>query len=218
MDPIRVVLVDDHELFRKGVAAVLAAEDDIEVLTQYSGGEAALAGIAEAPPDVVLMDLRMPGTTGLQTTAVLHEQLPDLSVLVLTVSDQAQDLHDALGVGAHGYVLKGAAPEELVQAVRQVAQGWMVVSPAMAGKLMGDFPQEPANPGGVGQAADNLSTREWDVLRSLSDGMSNREIANTLVVSENTVKTHMRSILTKLHLKNRTQAAAYAREAGRSGE
>ena len=109
----------------------------------------------------------------------------------------------------------GNAPEELVQAVRQVHQGWVIVSPEMAGKLMGDFSEESTQSGPLSNGAtDSLSAREWDVLKLLADGSSNREIADGLIVAENTVKTHMRSILTKLHLKNRTQAAAYARSAG----
>lgn len=212
--PIKVALVDDHELVRRGVAAVLAAETDIEVVAQFSDAEAAVAHCVTDPPDVVLMDLRMPGTPGLQATAMLHDQAPDVTVLVLTVSEQAQDLQEALRFGAQGYVLKGAAPEELVQAVRQVHQGWVIVSPEMAGKLMADFTEEPAKSSpAANEATDSLSAREWDVLKLLADGSSNREIADGLVVAENTVKTHMRSILTKLHLKNRTQAAAYARSA-----
>ncbi len=213
--PIKVALVDDHELVRRGVAAVLAAETDIEIVAQFSDAEAAVRYCVEDPPHVVLMDLRMPGTPGLQATAMLHEQAPDVMVLVLTVSEQAQDLQEALRFGAQGYVLKGAAPEELVQAVRQVHQGWVIVSPEMAGKLMGDFSEESTQSGPLSNGAtDSLSAREWDVLKLLADGSSNREIADGLIVAENTVKTHMRSILTKLHLKNRTQAAAYARSAG----
>lgn len=211
-ESIKVVLVDDHELVRRGVAAVVSGEEDMDVVAQFSDAEAAVRYCVEDPPDVVLMDLRMPGTPGLQATAMLHEQAPDVNVLVLTVSEQAKDLQDALRFGAQGYVLKGAAPEELIHAVRQVHQGWAVVSPEMAGKLIGDFSDEPQQQGPAPRAAtDNLSAREWDVLRLLADGSSNREIADGLVVAENTVKTHMRSILTKLHLKNRTQAAAYAR-------
>lgn len=211
------MLVDDHALFRTGVASVMGAEADIEVVGQYSDADEAIHHCLADPPDVVLMDLRMPGTPGLQATAMLHEQTPDVNVLVLTVSEQAKDLHDALRFGAQGYVLKGATPEELVQAVRQVHQGWAVVSPAMAGKLLGDFSGEPADDGRPpkGDEVDDLSAREWDVLKLLADGLSNREIADTLVVAENTVKSHMRSILTKLHLKNRTQAAAYARRTAR---
>ncbi len=217
MGEIRVVLVDDHELVRRGVAAVLSTEDDIEVVAQFSDAQRAVDECPRLRPDVVLMDLRMPGTSGLQATAMLHERAPDITVLVLTVSEQAEDLQSALRFGAQGYVLKGATPEELVNAVRQVAQGWAVVSPAMAGKLLGDFPDGPGSDSsgeGTSIADDVLSAREWDVLTLLADGHSNREIADGLVVSENTVKTHMRNILTKLHLKNRTQAAAYARRVG----
>lgn len=212
---INVMLVDDHELVRTGVAAVVGSEVDMTVVAQYADAQEAVRHCVTDPPDVVLMDLRMPGTTGLQATAMLHEQAPDVNVLVLTVSEQAQDLQDALRFGAQGYVLKGATPEELVQAVRQVHQGWAVVSPAMAGKLMGDFPDDQVLPEDAPANAAQpsmLSAREWDVLKLLANGMSNREIADSLVISENTVKTHMRSILTKLHLKNRTQAAAYARQ------
>jgi two-component system NarL family response regulator len=185
---------------------VLTAEEDMEVVAQFSDAALAVAECVDRPPDVVLMDLRMLGTTGLQATAMLHEQAPDVNMLVLTVSEQAKDLQDALRFGAQGYVLKGASPEELVQAVRQVAQGWAVVSPAMAGKLLSDSSDGPSDDAdrSVGGVGDSVSAREWDVLRLLADGMSNREIADNLVVSENTVKTHMRSILTKLHLKNRT--------------
>lgn len=217
-DEIGVVLVDDHELVRKGVAAVISAEPDMTVLGQYADGGEAVDHIQELNPQVVLMDLRMPIMPGIQATALLRERAPDASVLVLTVSEQAQDLHEALRVGAQGYVLKGATPEELVNAVRQVAQGWVVVSPAMAQKLIGDFPDPSSAAPDHDPVGDALSAREWDVLRQLADGHSNREIADALVVSENTVKTHMRSILTKLHLKNRTQAAAYARQTERAQE
>lgn len=214
-DTIKVMLVDDHVLMRAGVASVIDAEGDMSVVGQYSDAEEAIQHCVDDPPNVVLMDLRMPGTPGLQATAILHEQAPDVNVLVLTVSEQAKDLHDALKFGAQGYILKGATPEELVQAVRQVHQGWAVVSPAMAGKLLGDFADEPIDDDRSSRAGgdriDDLSARELDVLKLLADGLSNREIADNLVVAENTVKTHMRSILTKLHLKNRTQAAAYAR-------
>jgi DNA-binding NarL/FixJ family response regulator len=210
---LRVVLVDDHELVRRGVAAVLAAEDDLEVAGQFGDGAEAVAACESLRPDVVVMDLRMPGTSGIEATAALRERLPGTGVLVLTVSEQASDLQEALRVGAQGYVLKGATPDELVRAVRQVALGWAVISPAMAGKLLADFPASTAADDG----ADDLSGREWDVLSLLADGLSNREIADRLVLSENTVKTHMRAILTKLHLKNRIQAAAYARRAQRTG-
>ena len=215
---IKVMLVDDHELVRMGVAAVIGAEQDMRVVAQYSDAEQAVRHCVDDPPDVVLMDLRMPGTPGLKATAMLHERAPDVNVLVLTVSEQAQDLQEALRFGAQGYVLKGATPDELVQAVRQVHQGWAVVSPSMAGKLMGDFddPSEADNAPNIAGRHDTLSAREWDVLRLLADGLSNREIADVLIVSENTVKTHMRSILTKLHLRNRTQAAAYARQISRT--
>jgi DNA-binding NarL/FixJ family response regulator len=213
---IKVVLVDDHELVRRGVAAVLAGEQDIEVKAHFADADTAVQQMPSLTPDVVLMDLRMPGTTGLQAIAALQQSAIPPKVLVLTVSEQAKDLQDALRMGALGYVLKGAAPEELIHAVHQVHQGWVVVSPAMARKLMGDFPQpDYGNPDAAGGHPDVLSTREWDVLRLLAEGSSNREIADALVVSENTVKTHMRSILTKLHLKNRTQAASYARQTGR---
>jgi DNA-binding NarL/FixJ family response regulator len=210
---LKVVLVDDHELVRRGVAAVLAAEGDLEVTGQFGDGAEAIDACERLRPDVVVMDLRMPGTSGIEATAALRERLPQTGVLVLTVSEQASDLQEALRVGAQGYVLKGATPDELVRAVRQVAQGWAVISPAMAGKLLGDFPSSD----GGGQGADDLSGREWDVLGLLAEGLSNREIADRLVLSENTVKTHMRAILTKLHLKNRIQAAAYARRVQRAG-
>ncbi|MBF8268158.1 MAG: two component transcriptional regulator, LuxR family [Dehalococcoidia bacterium] len=214
MKPIRVLLVDDHELVRRGVAAVLGEEEDIQVVAQASDGAEAIQWVDQVHPDVVLMDLRMPGTSGLQATAILNQRIPKANVLILTVSEEARDLQEALRFGALGYILKGAPPEALVHAVRQVSQGWVVISPRMAGKMMVDFPQErhPLAPA----REDSLSAREREVLHLLAQGLANKEIADTLVVSENTVKTHMRSILTKLHLKNRTQAAAYARLTGSS--
>ncbi len=215
---VRVVLVDHQELVRRGVSVVLSTEGTVEVVGEFASAEEALARIPDLQPDLVLMDLRMPDLPGLQATAVLREQCPAANVLILTASEDVNDLGEALRAGARGYVLKGASPDDLIQAVHQTAQGWMVVSPEMADKLTVAFPWEPVfRNGGNGMALEALSSREWDVLRLLSDGMSNRQIADRLVVSENTVKTHMRSILSKLHLKNRAQAAAYARQSERDG-
>ena len=213
MEQIRVLLVDDHELVRRGVAAVLEDEGDIQVVAQASDGAEGVQRVEEFHPNVVLMDLRMPGTGGLQATAIIKQRFPEANVLILTVSEQAADLQQALRVGALGYILKGAPPEALVHAVRQVAEGWVVISPSMAGKMMGDFPPEQPT---IPTREDSLSAREREVLHLLAQGLTNKEIADGLVVTENTVKTHMRSILTKLHLKNRSQAAVYARLTGSS--
>ncbi len=221
MSEIRVVIADDHELFRRGLADLLNEESDIEVIGEASNGQEATERAEELAPDVVFMDLNMPGQGGIEATAYLMQNHPDTKVLILTVSEEPADLFRALGVGALGYVLKTASPRDIIDALRQVHQGWVVISPAMAPRFLTDLSQpEGAKAGEQGEnQPPQLTIREEEILRLVARGLSNADIASTLVVSENTVKTHIKNILSKLHMKNRSEAAAYAARMGvlRSG-
>ena len=219
MSSISVLVVDDHDLFRRGLMEVLEEEDDITVIGEARNGQQAIEKVEELEPDVVFMDLNMPGQNGIEATAFLTQKWPDLKVLVLTVSEEAADLYRALSVGARGYVLKISDPQEIIDALRQVHQGWVVVSPAMAPRFLSDLGQatetstpQPPDPTLTGNT--QLTPREQEILRLVARGLSNTELADTLMVSENTVKTHVKNILGKLHMKNRREAAAYAARLG----
>ena len=214
MTTIRVLVVDDHDLFRRGLMEVLEEEDDITVIGEARNGQQAIDRAGELSPDVVFMDLNMPGQNGIEATAYLTQKWPDLKVLVLTVSEEAADLYRALSVGARGYVLKISDPQEIIDALRQVHQGWVVVSPAMAPRFLSELGQGPdigAAPqtvGGLPAGETQLTPREMEILRLVARGMSNIELADTLMVSENTVKTHVQNILSKPPMKDRREAAA----------
>ena len=220
MSAIRVLVVDDHDLFRRGLMEVLEEEPDMEVVGEARNGQEAIEQVDQLSPDVVFMDLNMPVRTGIETTAYLTQKWPDLKVLVLTVSEESADLYQALSVGARGYVLKISNPQEIIDALRQVHQGWVVVSPAMAPRFLSDLGDHRE---GVGQSRSgdgqhepeiHLTIREQEILRHVVRGLSNAELAETLMVSENTVKTHIKNILGKLHMKNRSEAATYAARIG----
>ncbi|MCH8282589.1 MAG: response regulator transcription factor [Chloroflexi bacterium] len=220
MSTIRVLVVDDHDMFRRGVMEVLEREDDITVIGEARNGQQAIDRASELSPDVVFMDLNMPGKNGIEATACLTLKWPDLKVLVLTVSEEAGDLYRALSVGARGYVLKISDAQEIIDALRQVHQGWVVVSPAMAPRLLSDLGQSPdigaasQTLGGLPAGETQLTPREMEILRLMARGMSNAELADTLLVSETTLKIHVKNILGKLHMKNRREAAAYAARLG----
>jgi DNA-binding NarL/FixJ family response regulator len=216
MKPVKVLIVDDHSLFRQGIAAVLAGQKDLKVVGEASDGLEAVEKARETAPDVILMDLNMPRYSGLEAIQALQAEMPQVNVLVLTVSEMEADLFAAVKFGAKGYLLKKAEPDELVHAIFHIAQGGAIVSPLMAGKLLTEFKdlktgveKEPAK-----EVDANLSPREGEVLQLVAQGATNKEIADSLFISENTVKTHLRNIMEKLHLANRSQAAAYAIKRG----
>lgn len=219
MDPIRVLLVDDHALFRRGVRGILEDQDDIEVVGEAEDGLEGYKKALELMPDVILMDINMPRCDGLEATKKIKHDIPYVKILILTVSEEERSLFEAVKSGTQGYLLKNVDPETLVDAVRKVARGEAVVPGYLAVKILSEFakptPQTPQQP------VEQLSERELDVLRQLSTGASNKEIAQKLFISENTVRNHIRNILDKLHLSNRVQAAAYAIREGivpREGE
>ncbi|CAM3854150.1 response regulator transcription factor [Alicyclobacillus pomorum] len=205
---IRVMVVDDHELFRQGVSSILSREDDVEVVAEAENGRVAVQKAREYRPDVVLMDINMPVCDGLKATRQIKVDHPDIRILILTVTDTEEMLFEAIKSGASGYVLKTVTPALLIDSVKRVSAGEPVIPGNLAMRIITEF-SRPAEGKGT-PVVDQLTDREVEVLRHLSTGASNREIAKALFISENTVRSHVRSILEKLHLANRAQAAAYA--------
>ncbi|MEA3020467.1 MAG: hypothetical protein QOI47_1991 [Actinomycetota bacterium] len=208
---IRVLIVDDHALFRRGLMLVLESEDGIDVVGEAEDGEEAVAKAEQLAPDVILMDVRMPRVSGIEATRRLAETLPTTKIIMLTVSDEEDDLYEAIKSGATGYLLKEISIEEVADAVRAVMQGQTLISPSMASKLIAEFANlsKLASSRGSG-SVPRLTDRELDVLRLVAQGMTNRDIAEQLFIAENTVKNHVRNILEKLHLHSRMEAVLYA--------
>jgi two-component system NarL family response regulator len=208
-DAIRVLICDDHALFRRGLIMVLESEDGIEVVAEAEDGEEAIRKAEEAAPDVVLMDVRMPRMSGIEATRAIAEAVPTAKILMLTVSDEEEDLYEAVKAGATGYLLKEISIEEVANAIRAVVTGQSLISPSMASKLLSEF-NNLAKQAQQKVIAPKLTDRELQVLKLVAQGMSNREAAETLFISENTVKNHVRNILEKLHLHSRMEAVVYA--------
>lgn len=209
MAPLRILLVDDHLLFRKGLVRMLDAQPDFQVVGEAADGFEAVEQAQSLHPDLVLMDIRMPNCDGLEATRQIKSRTPDVRVVMLTVSDDEQDLATAVRCGADGYLLKDILPETLFQQLRGLMSGEAPISRGMTGKLFHQLArrsQAAVQPA----AAAVLSARECEVLALVVEGHSNQDVARTLGIAHNTVKNHLRSILTKLGVKNRAQAAAYA--------
>ena len=211
-DGVRVLICDDHAVFRRGLMLVLEMADGIEVVGEAADGVEAVDLALELAPDVVLMDVRMPRRDGIGATRALATQLPSARILMLTVSDEEDDLYEAIKAGASGYLLKEISIEEVAGAVTSVMAGHSLISPSMASKLLQEFNSLSRQADGRPAVArgPHLTDRELQVLRLVATGMSNREIATALFISENTVKNHVRNILEKLHLHSRMEAAMYA--------
>ncbi len=208
---IRVLIADDHELFRRGLRMVLEDEDDIEVVGEAGDGTDAVALTSETVPDVVVMDVRMPEVSGIDATAQIKEELPHTKILMLTISDEEDDLYEAIKAGANGYLLKEISIDEVGDAVRSVHGGQSLISPSMASKLLDEFAAMVKKEEEKQQVpAPRLTPREMEVLQHVAQGMNNRQIAKALFISENTVKNHVRNILEKLHLHSRMEAVVYA--------
>ena len=205
-DPIRVLIVDDHAVVRQGLKAFLRAQDGIEFVGEAENGEEAIERAGELEPDVIMMDLVMPGMDGVETMRKLSELGSDARVIVLTSFAEDDQVIAAVKAGAAGYLLKDVRPDELASAIRTVHEGDALLHPSVAAKLM----SKVADAGSGETKPDTLTARELDVLKDIARGMSNKEIAADLGVAEKTVKTHVSSILRKLQLADRTQAALYA--------
>ncbi len=211
VEPIRVLVVDDHALFRRGLQMVLEQEPDIEVVAEASDGTEAVDKAAEHTPDIVLMDVRMPRRGGIDACTAIHETVPSAKIIMLTISDEEADLYDAIKAGAMGYLLKEISIEEVAAAIRAVHGGQSLISPSMASKLLTEFASMIKKTDDRQQVpTPRLTDREMEVLKLVAKGMNNRDIAKQLFISENTVKNHIRNILEKLQLHSRMEAVVYA--------
>jgi two-component system NarL family response regulator len=211
VEPIRVLVVDDHALFRRGLQMVLEQEPDIEVVGEASDGAEAVTSATETLPDIVLMDVRMPKRGGIDACTSIHETVPSAKIIMLTISDEEADLYDAIKAGAMGYLLKEISIEEVASAIRAVHGGQSLISPSMASKLLTEFASMIKKTDDRQQVpTPRLTDREMEVLKLVAKGMNNRDIAKQLFISENTVKNHIRNILEKLQLHSRMEAVVYA--------
>ncbi len=208
--PIRIVVIDDHTLFRRGIIALLSQERGFAVVGEAADGFDGIRTVLAQKPDVVLLDLNMPGISGLEALRAILKEAPDTRVVMLTVSEDADDLVGALRHGALGYLLKNIDSEFLVASIRRAAEGESVVSPEMTGKLV----RQVRGASGDAPRAESLSPREREILQHVARGASNKEIARALDLAESTVKIHVQHILRKLELTSRVQAAVWAIENG----
>lgn len=209
IDEVRVLVVDDHELFRRGLIMLLDTEPGIRVVGEADDGQQGAALAEQTVPDVVLLDVRMPKQTGIVACRTIKQAVPSAMIIMLTMSDEEADLVDAVKSGASGYLLKDASTDEVVHAVRVVAEGQSLISPSMAAKLIAEFKilaEEPEEQ----LPTLRLTEREMEVLKLVARGLTNKDIAGRLFISDNTVKNHVRNILEKLQLHSRMEAVMYA--------
>jgi len=215
MKPIRIMIVDDHTLLRSGIKLALQRHEGFEVVGEAGDGLEGIKRAKQLKPDVVLLDLHMPGTSGLEALRVLVEDVPETQVVMLTVSEDAEDLLETLRAGARGYLLKNIDTEFFLESIQRAARGESVMSPQIAHKLADSLRAPPK--GGASASAVNpgkLSPREREIIVMLAHGASNKEIARVLNLSESTIKIHVQGILRKLNIAKRVQAAVYAVEHG----
>ena len=211
-DPIRVLIADDHQLVRQGMAALLSVKPEFEILGQARDGVEAVELATSLSPDIILMDLQMPHKDGIEATREIKEDNPEARILILTSFGEDENVYLAIKAGALGYLLKDSSPEELMQAIHDVCEGRLSLHPNIALKLI----EELNRPTDLQPTGDPLTERESQVLKLVATGRTNQEIAEELVISERTVGAHVSNILSKLHLANRTQAALYALRTGLS--
>ena len=222
MSNIRILLVDDQNLFREGLRTILSVQPDLEVVGEAANGQEAISQAIALQPQVILMDLRMPVLDGVAATRQLRTEVPNSRVIVLTTFDEDEYVFEGLRAGAVGYLLKDVASEKLVEAIRAAARGETFLQPSVAAKVVAEFNRlsnpilpavrpGPAKPSGL---VEPLSERELDILRLVATGASNREVAAGLYITEGTVKNHLTSILGKLEVRDRTQAVLKARDLG----
>ncbi|HBY98706.1 MAG TPA: DNA-binding response regulator [Chloroflexi bacterium] len=212
---MRVLVVDDHTLFREGLVGILNGQPDFEVVGEASDGLEALVKARELVPDLILMDITMPGCDGLEATRRIKQELPEVAVVVLTVRDEEEKLFEAIKSGAQGYLLKNIRARDILELLRGAVQGQAAITPLLAGRMLEEFRRlsrqivlEPED-----EVAD-LTHREQEVLSFAAEGATDKEIADALCISQHTVKSHMRNILAKLHVSSRREAARYARHKG----
>ena len=209
---MKVLLVDDHSLFRAGLASLLRAWG-LEVVGQAGNGDEAIAKARELRPDLIFMDVSMPGRDGLEATRAIKAESPGIKIIILTVSDDEQHLFEAIKCGAEGYLLKNLQEDEFADLVEKISNGEPAMSPGLAKKLLREFARLKEDERQV-EIDGNLTAREQDVLEHVARGARNKEIAASLYISDNTVSYHMKNILSKLHLRNRAQVVAWALDHG----
>jgi RNA polymerase sigma factor (sigma-70 family) len=212
--PVRVLVVDDDDLMRAGLAAVLSSDETVDVVGEASDGRSALERVRALGPDVVLMDVRMPDLDGIAATREVVAAFPDAKVVILTTFERDDYIFGALNAGASGFLLKRTSPEELITAIHSVADGDSLLSPSVTRRVIERVAQQPAPEIALDQRLDQLTPREREVLEQVARGLSNGEIASALVIEESTVKTHVKRILMKLRLRDRVQAVIFAYESG----
>jgi DNA-binding NarL/FixJ family response regulator len=216
MDKIRILIADDHPVFRFGLRSLLNAMPDTEVVGEVTSGEEALALAGSLQPDVILMDINMPGVNGIEATRRIRETNPDVRILIVTMLED-DSVFAAMRAGARGYVVKGAEPTEILRAIRAVADGEAIFSPGIAERLMLYFttpPAAPANPASAAPLFPDLTEREREVLGLIAQGLTNGAIAERLVLSPKTVRNYITEIFSKLQVADRAQAIIRARDAG----
>lgn len=207
---LRIMLVDDHSLFRKGLASLLSSQPDISVIGEASDGNEAIENAKILRPDLIMMDINMPNCDGLEATKEIKKILPEIKIVMLTASDEDQYLFEAMKIGAQGYLLKDLEMHQLLDLLNSISKGEAILSSAMATKIFQEFRKGNQNGKKSESVQEELTERETSILKYVAKGLMNKEIADILAISENTVKIHLRNILEKLHLKNRIQAAVYA--------
>jgi DNA-binding NarL/FixJ family response regulator len=219
MEPIGILIVDDHTLFRRGIRQILELEDDMRVLGEASSGQEAVDKARSLMPDVILMDIKMPEPSpgsgqvldGIQATRILHREMPHVGIVFCTMHEDDEFVFAGLKAGGRGYVLKESEPDTMLRAIRAVAQGESLLGPSIAQKVLQQFAALPGeDSSGTNALCDDLTEREIEVLTLIGEGHANKEIARLLSISEKTVKNHVGNIFSKLHVCDRTQAVLYA--------
>ena len=214
MTPVRVLLADDHGLFREGLSGIISSQPDMEVVGEANDGLEAIVKARELKPDLILMDIQMPDCDGLEATRVIKKELPDTIIVVLTVRDDEEMLFDAIKYGAQGYLLKSIRGKEMLEMLRGALRGDAAISPHLAGRMLEEFRRMSHQvPADTGEIID-LTPREQEVLSLVAQGMADKEIAVELSISVNTVKSHLRNLLAKLQVSSRREAARLAKNKG----
>ncbi|MFY9174110.1 MAG: response regulator transcription factor [Peptococcia bacterium] len=208
-DRIRIVIVDDHPLVREGLRKVLALDDELLVLDEAGDGQGAINVARSLKPDIILMDINMPGTNGIEATKVIKREMPFVGIIALTIHEEEEYIMELVKAGVSGYVLKDISPKRLIETIKTVAQGDSVIDPGITNKLLGEITRMGRRRR-VKEEWENLTGREMDVLKLMAQGCNNKEIATNLDISEKTVKNHITNIFRKLQVEDRTQAVLFA--------